>query len=176
MIGKHEETLPWGTHRIEYNTTFPILLSMDGEPVAVLNGEGKKVLRNMAGNLTLDVTEPKKPYGFRIQSRQGWKGEKMDDLPPPQPPAPDNYLQMIRQKVRQQMGIIREEPFNRGQTMYELGDIDVFEEDFATSDSGSDTETPPDTQSPDPSDPNSPSDGDPPPETPQAAPAASQPS
>lgn len=133
MKGKQTIELPYGTHRIEYATPHPILLSVDDRPVEAINtGSGRVVLRKFQGTLQLDPTEPKAQFKFDVTSKKSQPGETVDDVPPPQPAPPSNYLAKIRQQVKDSMGIMREE-FDRGRTMYETGDIDLFEEDMAPS-------------------------------------------
>ncbi|AXL15617.1 hypothetical protein [Microviridae sp.] len=130
MTSQNEYELPFGTHRIKYATTAPILINLQNDPVRALPpGSGTLVLRNCEGLLSVDNTAPKVPFKFDITTRKQEKGEKVDNLPPPQPAPPDNYLAQIREKVRQSFGVIRED-FASQPTMYEQGDVDLFEEDL----------------------------------------------
>lgn len=121
--------LPVGTHRIEYATVDPILVSLDGVPQTVIRGKGKAVIKG-GGTLELDVTSKKK-FRFDVTSKESRHKEVLDDLPPPQPPRRDNFLAMIRHKVRMEMGITREN-FAERLSPYELRTDDgfLFEEEF----------------------------------------------
>lgn len=132
MNGKQTIQLAYGTHRINYATSFPILLSVNDEPLeAVQPGSGRVVLRKFSGTLQLDPTEPKKPFKFAVTSNLSQPGETVDQAPPPQPTPPSSYLAKVRQQVRNSMGLMREE-FDRGPTIYETGDVNLFEEDLVS--------------------------------------------
>lgn len=131
MIGKQSIALARGHHRIRVETAYPLLLSAGGEPIrALAAGSHSFVSRlNDPVELQVDPTEPKAPYSLLIASKEIPYGEKTDDIPPPEPPAPDNYLQQLRYKVRQQMGVTRE-AFADRQSPYEIGDMPpLFEEE-----------------------------------------------
>lgn len=129
--GAYKATLEPGVHRINYALPFPALVSIGSQPVATIGpGKGKHVFRTYEPyDFEIDVTDAKTKWGLGITSKPTQLGEEFDDLPPPEPPAPDNYLQMMRVRVRQEMGIMREE-FTRGRSPYEMGVIDTFEEDL----------------------------------------------
>lgn len=132
MQGKHEITLQEGVHRIKTDATFPLLISLDDQPVRATSPGSQRFIVRGAGKLSIDPSEPKKPYGFNVLAwRPSQKGEQLDDIPPPDPAPPANYLQAMRQKIRQQMGVIRED-FNARPSIYELGDAEpLFEEQEA---------------------------------------------
>lgn len=118
--------LPKGNHQLKYATREPVLLSLGGTPIATLSGSGRLVLRGVQGILETDP--PKAKVGLEVITRKN-EGEEFDDLPPPQPAPPSNFLMALRQKVKMSMGIIREE-FADHQSIYEAGyEDDVFEEE-----------------------------------------------
>lgn len=130
LTGKQNIELERGNHRIEVANTFPLLISFNDVPVRALQpGQHKFVLKTGSGVINIDPTEPKLPYGFEVHSRRSTLGEEVDDLPPPAPPSPDNYLQMIAMQVRQSMGVIREN-FEERPSLYET-DNAMFEEEEA---------------------------------------------
>lgn len=129
--GKTKIDLEYGIHKIEVVNTYPLLISLNDEPIRALKGGNHRfVLRGAVGGLQVDPTEAKTPYQISITSRPSQKGEQMDDLPPPQPAPPDNFLAKIREQVRQSMGVTRE-AFSEFQTPYEMGDTELFEEELA---------------------------------------------
>lgn len=131
--GKFEKELPYGNHRIRIATTFPMLASWDDVPVRTIPvGTHKFQIQQAKGTLTLDVTEPKDYYGIEIVSRESQPGEKIDDLPPPEPPAPDSFLKQMRQKIMQERAFDREN-FDGALTPYQLVEQD-FEEELAARD------------------------------------------
>lgn len=92
-------------------TAFPLLICINEIPIrAFPAGTARLRFRthDEHDSLTIQPTELKKPYGVSLEVRNRQKGETLDDLPPPQPVPPDNYLAMVREKVRQSMGINRE--------------------------------------------------------------------
>lgn len=127
LKGNQDFDLPFGHHAINCQTPFPILVSLDDVPQRVLQAGSNKVVVKGEGKLSLNPTD-KSEYGVSITSRKTQKGEKFDDKPIPEPAPADNYLQMLKQQVRQQMGITREN-FANQLTIYETGDYTVFEED-----------------------------------------------
>lgn len=130
LKGKQQFKLEYGVHRFNYVAPFPVLVSVDDVPVSIIgSGKGKAVWKG-EGTISLDPTD-KDAYGFAITSKLTSKGEQQDDLPAPDPAPADNYLAMMREKVRQQMGITREN-FTQMPSLYEMGNIDVFEEDQRT--------------------------------------------
>ena len=129
MQGKQEFEVNEGVHRISVVSTFPLLVSFNDTPVKSVTN-GKFVVRSKNGIISIDPSEPKKPYKFEIEaSRPTQDGEAFDDIPPPDPAPPSNYLQAMRQKVRQQMGVIRED-FASHRSQYEIGEAEpLFEEE-----------------------------------------------
>ena len=120
--------LEFGNHRITVTCTEAVLLSLDGQPFKALSpGTNRVDLRQTSGQLEADSTGKAKVH-LQVTSRATPQGEKLDDLPPPAPPTPDNFLQMMRLKVRQQMGVTRE-AFTEFTTPYEDAPP-VFEEDL----------------------------------------------
>lgn len=133
MKGKYSIDLPYGTHTLDVATMFPILLSLDGSPIQAINaGSGTLTLRKCQGTLSVDPSEPKTPYKFEVTSKPSQPGEHMRSLeeePVPQPAPASNFLAQIRQKVRQDMGITRE-AFADHQSLYEIPDNEMFEEEI----------------------------------------------
>lgn len=126
--GPSKFILPHGTHKIRYQTTTPILLSVNEQPVRALNtGSGSFTLRNFEGTLSVDPSEPKQPYGLEIKTREFVKGEEFDEAPVPQPAQSPNWLTQMRERVKMSMGIIREEFAEQGRTMYEVTDDEAEE-------------------------------------------------
>ena len=131
--------LDFGTHRIEYTTTAPVLVSLDDQPIGVLTtGKGKVVLRRVAGTLSVDNPHKAK-LDWKIKSRKLTEGEELDDLPPPAPAAPSNYLARLRQAVADTMGTTRE-AFAEYTSIYEHGEVDLFEEELTEAQSASQAE------------------------------------
>lgn len=127
--GKAKIDLAQGQHRITVNTAIPLLVSANEEPVrAIPAGTHKFSTWTKEVQVQVDPSEPKVPYYIDIVTHVSQDGEKFDQEPPPPPPRPDNFLAQIRERVRQNMGVMREE-FERHQTIYESGDVDMFEED-----------------------------------------------
>ena len=125
MKGPQKIEVPYGTHRIEYATTGPILLTLNGTPETVINGKGKLLLRGMEGAIETNPTD-KGEYKLSITTKARPKDEIRNDAPPPEPPAPTNYLQALRQRVRDEMGSMTE---RFGPTPYERDYNDgMFEE------------------------------------------------
>lgn len=125
-----KQELPFGFHRLSYATTAPILLSLGGTPLKAVNGSGTLTLRRCGGILEVD-NPGKAKYSIDVTTKESVEGEQFDELPPPQPAPPPNYLAKIRQQVKQSMGIVREEFADQGKSIYETGDVDIFEEDLA---------------------------------------------
>lgn len=128
--GTFSTELKHGFHRVEISTKFPVLVSLGNDIVdAVGIGKHTLVIRNRGGRLSIDPSDPKGVYGLSIKSRDSQKGEAFDDLAPPDPAPPNSYLAKLRLKVKNSMGIIREEFADR-KTMYEVVDnLDEFEEE-----------------------------------------------
>ncbi|AXL14856.1 hypothetical protein [Microviridae sp.] len=121
------QDLPYGVHACRISTTVPILVSLDSVPVKALPvGSHKLVLRG-AGKLEYDSSEKGGSTLIDIQTRLSRPGEEIDDKPPPQPAAPDNFLAQIREKVRRDMGVQRES-FADFPSRYEVNH-DMFEEE-----------------------------------------------
>lgn len=116
-----------GNHTIRYACKEPILVSVDGQPIGAFPaGCGKFNLRNTEGKLEFDP--PKAKVRIDIVTREN-NGEVFDDVPPPQPAPPPNYLAALRQKVKMSMGITRE-AFAEHRSIYEvIDDLETFEED-----------------------------------------------
>jgi hypothetical protein len=152
--GNYEHDLTQGHHRLEVNTTIPLLVCIDEQPVAAIApGKFNKAFRGK-GKLTVQPSDAKTLYGCKVISSHYTEYEKVDDIPPPAPPAPENFLAQIREKVRQSMGVTRE-GFAEHRSIYEMGDVDVFEEDLqrapeSATDSPSDDQagSPPETPEP----------------------------
>lgn len=130
QTGKFKREIESGVHRVEYSLPFVALVSLNGIPQGVLGpGTGKRVLRTYDTTLLeLDVTDAKTNYGLSIVTKPSQKGEELDDVPPPPPPSPENFLALTQHRIRQEMGIFREE-FTRGRSPHEIGEIDIFEEE-----------------------------------------------
>lgn len=126
--GKHELTLTPGKYRVSYLCPSQVLMSLDDAPMAVLKGSTKTTLTvRKDTKVSLDPTG-KEGYKFDV-ALQSPVAEHTDDVPPPAPVPPSNYLMAVREAVRQSMGIIREE-FADHKTIYEVvDDLDVFEEE-----------------------------------------------
>ena len=151
LKGKQTFDLPYGVHRFNYIAPFPILVSHNDEPVGIIGGGKGKTIWRGEGTISLDPTD-KDAYGFNITTKVTTPKEAQDHEAPPEPAPADNYLAMMREKVRQQMGIIREN-FAERPSIYEMGNIDVFEEDQPPSgqQSGQGEDAPsPQTPTPDP--------------------------
>ena len=143
--GNQDFDLAYGHHAIRLETPFPVLVSLNDEPQKVcLPGSNKLVVKG-EGKLSFNPTD-KGPFHFTVTTRLTQKGEKFDDIPPPEPAPADNYLQILRQHVRQAMGITREN-FADQRTVYEMGDYEVFEEDRTPTPSKDDSPTPEASQS-----------------------------
>lgn len=127
MKGHFSETLPYGNHRIVIGTPVPLLVSVDDDPVRTLAPGNHRFVVKGGGKLSLDTTDAKAEFTCKITSRRSQPGEEINDDPPPQPPAPENFLQQIRMKVRQQLGVTRE-AFAERSSIYET-DTELFEED-----------------------------------------------
>ena len=125
MKGPQKIEVPYGTHRIEYATTGPILISLNGTPETVINGKGKLLLRGMEGAIETNPTD-KGEYKLSISTKARPKDEIRDNQPPPEPKPPSNYLQALRQRVQQEMGSMTE---RFGTTSYERAYDGTFEEE-----------------------------------------------
>lgn len=80
--------------------------------------------------------ESKKPFGASCVVRSLQASEPVDFEDPPAPPTVNNFLQMVRAKVRREMGVTREAFDNdTGFPGYELRDDEdpLFEEELAAS-------------------------------------------
>lgn len=129
LKGHLKRTLPFGNHTINVATPFPILVSWNGDPVRTIPvGTHRFTLRQLSGELALDVTEPKDFYGFSIVTKESQKGELIDDLPPPEPAPADNFLKQMRARVEQQRGVQREN-FDGHRTPYQDAP-QMFEEEL----------------------------------------------
>lgn len=126
--GKSEITLEPGKHRVSYLCPTNVLMSVNDRPMAILKGSSKTTLTvRTETKISLDPVG-KEPYTFQA-SLMAPLSEDTDDVPPPQPAPPTNYLQAVRERVRASMGIIREE-FADNRTVYEVfDDLDQFEEE-----------------------------------------------
>ena len=132
MKGKQEIRLTRGQNKLQIAAPTPILLSLNDAPLRVVQGNATWIGTIEEDSLlSIDPSDNKAEYHVDIDHYNGSRFEKRDDIPPPPPPAPDNYLQMLAIKVRQQMGIMREN-FAERTSIYEMGDIDDWEEDQLT--------------------------------------------
>ena len=105
----------------------PVLLSWQGTFFDTAQGACKVRLR---GSGTLSIDNPNKGVlNVDIKTKQQFTGEELDDLPPPEMAPPANWLQAMRQKIRNEMGTTRE-AFAERQSIYEMGDVDLFEEEL----------------------------------------------
>ncbi len=123
-----EQQLDLGVHRVQIKTPAAALVSLNDEPQHMAGIGTHKIVLRGSGKLSVDVGGKEKPI-VTITSKMTTEGEQVDDLPPPQPAPPSNALQQIRQKVKQAMGVTRE-AFADRTSIYEMGDVDVFEEDL----------------------------------------------
>lgn len=116
-----------GHHTITYATPQPVLLSVNGQPATYLRaGSGRLTLRDMEGEISFDP--PKVKVQLDVVTRDN-KTEQTDDIPPPAPTPPPNYLAALREKVKRSMGVTRE-AFADFKSVYEVIDnLDDFEED-----------------------------------------------
>jgi hypothetical protein len=113
-----------GFHRLKYATSIPCLVSINSDPVSVINGKGTLPIGRVGGVLEIDVPGKDKPKVELLTSN----GEDTNDDPPPPPPNPSNFIAMMRHKVRQEMGITREN-FAEVPSRYELSEATQWEED-----------------------------------------------
>lgn len=103
------------------------LVSWQGDPLGIVKGASKVRLR---GSGTLSIDNPsKKVVKVSLNTKQDFAGEKLDDLPPPDIAPPSNWLQAMRQRIRNEMGTTRE-AFAERMSIYEVGDVDLFEEEL----------------------------------------------
>lgn len=129
MNNPKEIEIPMGHHRLSYVLSGPVLVSLGGTPIKTLEGSGTAVLRRVSGILEFDYTEPKKRNEIMVVTRPVELYEEMDNVPPPAPAEPDNYLARLREQVRLSMGVVREN-FAQRTSIYEIGEVDKFEEDL----------------------------------------------
>ena len=130
--GKYEQQVAPGQHRLQINTKFPLLISLDNEPQHVaVPGKNKLIIRTEEGGiLQIDPSDPKSEYGLTVTPYAQSKYDPVSDKSPPERPAPNNYIARLRQMTRDQMQILREE-FADQRSIYEIGDVDRFEEQLS---------------------------------------------
>lgn len=117
--------LEFGNHQVTVHAQDHTLVSLDGVPSKVLApGTHQVKLRQFQGEVSFDS---KKKVDTQVKSKLSQPGEKVDDLAPPAPPPADNFLAMMRHKVRQQMGVQREN-FGRQLSPYETDTFQWEEE------------------------------------------------
>lgn len=127
MIGKFQTAIEEGFYRIQVASSFGLLISVNEQPVVAIKGNFARTLRLPEGKLSIDPADPKKDYHFECSHAPLNRYDKVDDLPPPQPAPPTNWLAQMRAKVRQSMGVMRED-FAERSSIYET-DAQLFEED-----------------------------------------------
>lgn len=137
MIGKQKLALLAGQNRLQINTKVPLLFSVDGEPeYACGAGKNKLIIKNEKDiELEIDPSDPKAKYAIAIKYYDARKAEKIDDKAPPQPAAPQSWLAAMRVKVRQEMGITREN-FAEHRSRYQDEANHEWEEDLDSSSQG----------------------------------------
>ena len=119
-------------------TAHPMLVCIDDMPVRALGaGSHKYVFRVDEGaDLSLHPVDLKSEYGYSLKIKPTQRGELVDDLPPPEPPAPDSYLARIRAAVRANFGVNREsfeaiagQPYERDDDLFEEEEIALAKEE-----------------------------------------------
>lgn len=104
-----------------------VLISWQGVPLDVSKGAVRVRLR---GSGTLSIDNPTKgKLKVETKTKQEFAGEALNEDPVPQIAPPQNWLQAMRQRIQTEMGTTRE-AFASQRSIYELGDVDVFEEDL----------------------------------------------
>lgn len=135
--------------------------TIDGEGFATILSVApfNTTIRERVDAVEIRASSPK-PFGFDLQVRALQEDEPRNEDPVPEPASVNNYLAMIREKVRREMGVTRESFDNdTGLPGYELEDDDpgLFEEEMAEQMASSSSQ-----QNPAPKEMASESDGEPP--------------
>ncbi|AXL14860.1 hypothetical protein [Microviridae sp.] len=123
----HEYDLEGALHTVIITSSEPVLLSWNHDPVDVLSGRNKLTVRG-SGKLSIDNPH-KGVVNFHVKTKGTSETEQIDDRDIPAPPSPNNMLQMLRAKVRAEIGVTRE-AFTGITSPYET-DNALFEEDLA---------------------------------------------
>lgn len=117
---------------IKVASTKPTTLKVAGAPIASFPiGVTSTRIRVPDGELELSGD---KDAFVEITTRDLQSGETVDDLPPPEPVQPSNYLAKMRNAFRQQLGVTRESFLERDVDLpgYEIEEEEVmFEEEQA---------------------------------------------
>lgn len=115
------------SHTLTGTSQESVLLSWQGTPIGLVKGAFKVALR---GSGTLSIDNPgKKQLHYDVKTKNELLGEPVDDREVPNPAPPQNWLLAMRQRIRNEMGTTRE-AFAERMSIYEIGDVDSFEEDL----------------------------------------------
>lgn len=98
--------LPEGRHTLTVLASEPVLINFRGQPLSIASGRFKTTL---SGSGVVEIDNPNKAkVSMDVATKGVSTSEQIDDRELPAPPDPSNILQMLRMRVRQDMGVQRE--------------------------------------------------------------------
>lgn len=125
---QYSEELIGDRHTAVVSSSQEVLVVWQGIPLGTSKGRSKWSLR---GSGKLEIDNPGKgTLDCQVTTKQKFVGEHLDKKAPPEIAPPVNWLQAMRRKIALEMGTTRE-AFAERMSIYEMGDVDVFEEDLA---------------------------------------------